>query len=138
MNIVNIEENLHIFWTTGGISGKMWLMIMLSYKKQGFTLSLKNTFWRNQRGVHIDPPAFLGLILAFDRAILYGNVAHSIVVLSTKKPGFEIRGGQRSMTAEFYVLAVENLLFVIKVIAHFFVTKVALKLIVIAGERLHT
>ena len=41
------------------------------------------------------------------------------------------------MTAKFYVLTVENLLFVIKVIAHFFVAKVALKLIVIAGERLH-
>ena len=44
------------------------------------------------------------------------------------------------MTAEFYVLTVENPLFVLKVTAHFFVTKVALKLmiIVIAGERLHT
>ena len=41
------------------------------------------------------------------------------------------------MTAEFYVLTVKNLLFVIKVTAHLFVTKVALKLIVIAGERLH-
>ena len=51
--------------------------------------------------------------------------------------GLEIRSGKQSMTAEFYILTVENLLFVIKVIAHFFVTKVALKLIVIAGERLH-
>ena len=42
------------------------------------------------------------------------------------------------MTAEFYVLTVENLLFVIKATVHFFVTQVALKLIVIAGERLHT
>ena len=52
--------------------------------------------------------------------------------------GLEIRGGQQSMTAEFYVLTVENLLFVIKVTTQFFVMKVALKLIVIAGERLHT
>ena len=51
--------------------------------------------------------------------------------------GLEIRSGQWSMTAKFYVLTVENLLFVIKVTAHIFVTKVALKLIVIAGERLH-
>ena len=42
------------------------------------------------------------------------------------------------MTAEFYVLTVENLLFVIKVTAHFFVMQIALKLIVIAGERLRT
>ena len=52
--------------------------------------------------------------------------------------GLEIRGGQWSMTAEFYVLTIENLLFVIKVITHFFATKVALRLVVIAGERLHT
>ena len=52
--------------------------------------------------------------------------------------GLEIRGGQQSMTAEFYALTVETLLFMIKVTTHFFVTKVALKLIVIAGERLHT
>ena len=51
--------------------------------------------------------------------------------------GLKIRGGQQSMTNKFYVLTVENLLFVIKVIAHFFVTKVALKLMVIASERLH-
>ena len=53
-------------------------------------------------------------------------------------PGLEIRGGQWSMTSEFYVLTIENLLFVVKVTTHFFVTKVPLKLIVIAGERLHT
>ena len=41
------------------------------------------------------------------------------------------------MTAEFYVLPIKNLLFGIKVTARFFVMKVALKLIVIAGERLH-
>ena len=52
--------------------------------------------------------------------------------------GLEIRGGQQSMTAKFYVLTIENLLYVIKVTAQFFVMKVALKLIVIAGERLHT
>ena len=51
--------------------------------------------------------------------------------------GLEIRAGQRSMTAEFYVLTVEDLLFVIKVTTHFFVVKVAFKLIVITGERLH-
>ena len=51
--------------------------------------------------------------------------------------GLEIRGGQWSMTSEFYFLTVENLLFVIKVTTHFFVTKAALKLIVITGERLH-
>ena len=49
--IVNIqEENLHILCTSWKISmkfsGKMWLMIVLKVtKKQGFTLSLKNTFW---------------------------------------------------------------------------------------------
>ena len=42
------------------------------------------------------------------------------------------------MTAKFYVLIIENLLFVVKVTAHFFVTKVALKLTMIAGERVHT
>ena len=48
MKIVNIEgENLHIFWTTWGISiklsGKMWLMIMLKVtKNKGFTLSLED------------------------------------------------------------------------------------------------
>ena len=52
--------------------------------------------------------------------------------------GLEIRDGQQSMTTEFYILTVENLLFVIKVTTHFFVTKVALKSVVIAGERLHT
>ena len=51
--------------------------------------------------------------------------------------GLKIRGGQRSVATEFYVLTVENLIFVIKVTAHFFVIKVALKLVVIAGERLH-
>ena len=49
----------------------------------------------------------------------------------------KIRGYQQSMTANFYILTVENLLFVIKANAHFFVQKVALKLIVFAGERLH-
>ena len=46
LKIANIaRENLHIFWTTCGISielsGKMWLMITLKVtKNQGFTLPL--------------------------------------------------------------------------------------------------
>ena len=49
--IVNTQEdNLHILCTSRKIStkfsGKVWLMIVLKVtKKQGFTLSLKNTFW---------------------------------------------------------------------------------------------
>ena len=40
MQIVNIDgENLHIFWTTWGVSMKFW------EKKQGFTLSLGDTFF---------------------------------------------------------------------------------------------
>ena len=48
--VVNIEgKNIHIFWTTWGIStkfsGKMWLMIILKVSKNpGFTLSLKHIF----------------------------------------------------------------------------------------------
>ena len=43
MKIVNFDrENLHIFWTTWGIllkvSGKMWLMLILSHKKTGLQL----------------------------------------------------------------------------------------------------
>ena len=52
--------------------------------------------------------------------------------------GLKIRAGQWSMTAEFYVLTIKNLLFVIKVTTHFLATKVALRFVVIAGERLHT
>ena len=50
MKIVNTErENFHFFWTTWGISmkslGKTWLMIILkATRKQGFNLSMKNTF----------------------------------------------------------------------------------------------
>ena len=48
MKIVNIDrENLHTFWTTGGISMKFWekmrLMIILKVtKNQGFNLSLRD------------------------------------------------------------------------------------------------
>ena len=70
--------------------------------------------------------------------IHFMNVAKLLfVTLLYTFAGLEIRGGQQSMTAEFYILTIENLLFVIKVAAHFFVAKVALKLIVIAGEKLH-
>ena len=60
MKIVNIDgENLHIFWTTLGISmkfsGKMWLMTMLKVrKKQGFTLSLEDTFLEKPQGGQIE------------------------------------------------------------------------------------
>ena len=71
--------------------------------------------------------------------IHFMNVAKLLfVTLLYTFAGLEIRDGQQSMTTEFYILTVENLLFVIKVTTHFFVTKVALKSIVIAGERLHT
>ena len=55
MKTVNTEEeDLHIFWTTWGISmklsGKVWLLKKL--KKQGFSLSLENTYLEK---------AFLGL-----------------------------------------------------------------------------
>ena len=50
MKIANINrEILHIFWTTWEnsmkFSGKMQLMIILSHKKHGFTLSLEDTFF---------------------------------------------------------------------------------------------
>ena len=50
MKIANIDgESLHTFWTTWGISmkifGKKWLMIILKVtKKQGFTPSLEDRF----------------------------------------------------------------------------------------------
>ena len=70
--------------------------------------------------------------------IHFMNVAKLLfVTLLYTFAGLEIRGGQQSMTAEFYILTVENLLFAIKVTTHFFVIKVAIKSIVIAGERLH-
>ena len=54
MKIVNIDgKNLHIFITTWRIQTKfrrkMWLMIILKVtkKKQGFTLPLEDTFWKN-------------------------------------------------------------------------------------------
>ena len=56
MNIANIvNESLHIFWTTCGISmefsGKMWLMIILKVtKNQEFTISLADTFSRKTTG----------------------------------------------------------------------------------------
>ena len=48
--IVNIDwESLYIFWNFWGISGKMWLMIILKLtKNQGFTLSLEDTFSEKQ------------------------------------------------------------------------------------------
>ena len=45
-------------------SGKMYLMIILKVtKNQGFTLSLKDTFFEKPQGGggQIDPPAVLGL-----------------------------------------------------------------------------
>ena len=59
----NDRESLYIFWTTWGISmkfsGTMCLMIMLKViKKQGFTLSLEDSFLKKpQRGGQIDPPS---------------------------------------------------------------------------------
>ena len=56
IKMVNIEEeNLHIFWTSWGISmkvsGKMWVMRILKVtKKQGSILSLKNTFLEKPHG----------------------------------------------------------------------------------------
>ena len=54
MTMVNIEENLHIFWTSWGISvkfsGKMWLII-LSHKKPGFhPFSEKHIFGKTTGG----------------------------------------------------------------------------------------
>ena len=46
-------------------SGKLWPITILKVTiKQGFTLSLENTFLKNHKGGggQIDPPAFLGLI----------------------------------------------------------------------------
>ena len=73
MKKANIDgENLHIFWTTSGIlmmtfSGKMWLTIILKLKfkkknkkKQGFILSLKNTFLEKPGGeCQTEPPSLL-------------------------------------------------------------------------------
>ena len=56
MKILNIdEENLHIFWTTWGISmkfsGKIWLMIILKVTtNQGFTPSLEDTILEKTQG----------------------------------------------------------------------------------------
>ena len=66
MKIVdNDGENLHIFWTTWGISvkfsGEMWLMTILKVpKNQGFTLSLEDTFLEKPQGGSNSPspPAF--------------------------------------------------------------------------------
>ena len=65
MKIVNIDrENLHIFWTTSGVSMKfsvkMWLMIILKVtKKQGFTFSLKDTFLEKLQRKSNWPPSLL-------------------------------------------------------------------------------
>ena len=54
--VVNIEEeNLHIFWTTKGISmkftGKMWLMIISKVKKEGLhPFSEKHIFGKSTEG----------------------------------------------------------------------------------------
>ena len=56
MKIGNIDRaSLYIFWTTWGtsmkISENMWLMIILKVQKsQGFTLSLKDTFFEKPQG----------------------------------------------------------------------------------------
>ena len=56
MKIANIDrEILHNFLTIWGnsmkFSGKMWLMIILRVtKNQGFTLSLKDTFFEKPQG----------------------------------------------------------------------------------------
>ena len=52
-------KNLHIFWTTWGISvkylGKMWLMIILKVTKNRASPSLyKIHFWKNHRGVELN------------------------------------------------------------------------------------
>ena len=65
MKIVNIDgENLHIFWTTRGISmkfpGKLWLIIILKVSKnQGFIFSLEDTFLKKlpEGGSTWPPPA---------------------------------------------------------------------------------
>ena len=70
MKIANIDrEIVHIFWTTRGISmtflGKMWLIIILKItKKQGFTISLEDTYFGKTQGSgQIEPlPAVLGSI----------------------------------------------------------------------------
>ena len=65
------REILHIFWITWGISikfsGNMWLMIVLKVtKKQGFTLTLEDTFFgKPQGGGQIDHPL---AILALNKA----------------------------------------------------------------------
>ena len=63
MKIVNPdEENLHIFWTTCGVSlkcsGKMWIITILEVtKNQCYTISLEDTFLNTpQEGVKLTPP----------------------------------------------------------------------------------
>ena len=72
MKIVNIfGENLHVFWTSWGISmkflGKMWLIIILKItKNQGFILSLEDTFLENYKngGAELTPnPSFTPSLL---------------------------------------------------------------------------
>ena len=56
MKVANIDrEIVYNFWTTRGISikfsGKMWLMVVLkATKKQGFFLSLEETFFEKPQG----------------------------------------------------------------------------------------
>ena len=64
IKLVNIEEYLHIFWTTWGISVKFsektWLMIKLKItKKRDFTLSLEMSFLEKPQGAQIDPSTLL-------------------------------------------------------------------------------
>ena len=67
--LANIDrEFFHIFWMTWGnsikFSGKMCLKIILKVtEKQGFTLSLEDTFFGKPQGRSVDPPAVLGLML---------------------------------------------------------------------------
>ena len=62
MKINNTEEENLISWTTWGISMKfsrtIWLRVILKVtKKQGFTLSLEDTFLEKpQGGDQIEPP----------------------------------------------------------------------------------
>ena len=64
MKIINIDGgNLHMFWTTWGISmkfsGNMRLMIMLKVtENQGFTLFPEDTLLKKPQEVKLTPPAF--------------------------------------------------------------------------------
>ena len=67
MKLANfVKENLHIFWTTCGISmkfsGMMWLMMISKVtKNQEFTITLADTFLKKLQEGSNCSPAFLGL-----------------------------------------------------------------------------